>query len=328
MRAVVRAKYGSPDVLSWAEVPKPVPTDDQVLVRVRAASLNSGDLDYLYGRPGFARMGTGMRKPKNRLFGLDVAGEVEAVGPAVKGFKVGDAVYGDLTMHGYGAFAEYACATEKAFALKPAALTFEEAATVPQSAIIALQGLRDKRPIHPGEHVLINGASGCVGPFAIQIAKSFGAEVTGVCSTRNLDFVRSLGADHVIDYTTDDYTQGEHRYDHVIDISARRSLFACRRVLTPIGAYVMVGGTTSLIFQGLLLGPLLSLGKQRLGILWGWKPADPDDMAELGELATAGVLKPTIHRTFPFAETIEAVRYLDAGRPGGKIVIAMGELAA
>jgi len=321
VRAVVRAKYGSPDVLSWAEVPTPVPTDDQVLVRVRAASLNSGDLDYLYGRPGFARMGTGLTRPKNRLFGLDLAGDVEAVGPGATRIRVGDRVFGDLTQHGYGAFAEYACAPERAFSVIPAPVSYEDASTIPQSGIIALQGLRDKRPIRAGDRVLINGASGCVGPFAVQMAKSRGAEVTGVCSTRNLDFVRALGADHVIDYTTEDYTKGSERYDHVIDISARRSLFACRRALTPTGAYVMVGATTSLIFQGLLLGPLLSLGKQKLGILWAWKPADPDDMAELGELAVAGVLKPVIHRRYRFDETIDAVRYLDAGRVGGKIVL-------
>jgi NADPH:quinone reductase-like Zn-dependent oxidoreductase len=289
---------------------------------VHAASLNSGDLDYLHGRPGFARMGTGLRKPKNRLFGLDLAGDVEAVGPAATRIRVGERVFGDLTLHGYGAFAEYACAPERAFSVIPASVSYEDASTIPQSGIIALQGLRDKRSIRAGDRLLINGASGCVGPFAVQIAKSLGAEVTGVCSTKHLDLVRSIGADHVIDYTREDYTQGGQRYDHIIDISARRSLFACRRALSSDGAYVMVGGTTSLIFQGLLLGPLLSLlGKQRLGILWGWKPADPDDMAELGELAVAGVLKPIIHRRYPFDQVIDAIRYLDGGRVGGKIVI-------
>ena len=235
MRAVVRSGYGGPDALSWADLPKPVPTDDQVLVRIRAASLNSGDLDYLHGRPGFARMGTGFRKPRNHLFGLDLAGDVEAVGPAATRIRVGDRVFGDLTQHGYGAFAEYACAPERAFSVIPAAVSYEDASTIPQSGIIALQGLRERRPILGGEHVLINGASGCVGPFAIQIAKARGAEVTGVCSTKHLDFVRSLGADHVIDYTREDYTRGSERYDHVIDISARRSLFACRRALSPDG---------------------------------------------------------------------------------------------
>ena len=233
MKAVVRSGYGGPDALSWADLPKPVPTDDQVLVRIRAASLNSGDLDYLHGRPGFARMGTGFRKPRNHLFGLDLAGDVEAVGPAASRIRVGDRVFGDLTQHGYGAFAEYACAPERAFSVIPAAVSYENASTIPQSGIIALQGLRDQRPILGGEHVLINGASGCVGPFAIQIAKARGAEVTGVCSTKHLDFVRSLGADHVIDYTREDYTRGGERYDHVIDIFARRSLFACRRVAEP-----------------------------------------------------------------------------------------------
>ncbi len=213
MKAIVREEYGSPDVLELRDIDMPVVKDDEVLVRVRAASLNQADLDYLYGKPLLTKMGTGLRRPKNRGLGLDAAGVVQAVGKDVTAFRPGDEVFGDLTMFGYGAFAEYACAPEGAWALKPAGMTFEEAATVPQSGILALQHLRGRRRIEPGDRVLINGASGNVGPFAIQIVKAFGAHVTGVCSTSKMDMVRGLGADHVIDYKREDYTHNGQRYD-------------------------------------------------------------------------------------------------------------------
>jgi len=220
MKAIVRYEYGSPDVLELKDIDKPVATDDAVLVRVHAAGVNMADVDYLRGRPNAARLITGLRKPRNHALGLDIAGTVETVGKDTKLFRPGDEVFGDLTEFGFGGFAEYVSAPEDAFALKPSSLTFEEAATVPQAGVMALQGLRGKRPIQPGHKVLINGAGGNVGPFAVQIAKSFGAEVTGVDSTGKLDMMRSIGADHVIDYTREDYTQSGQRYDRILDVAA------------------------------------------------------------------------------------------------------------
>lgn len=213
MKAIVRDKYGSPDVLEQREIDKPVPGDDRVLVKVHASSLNMADLDYLRGRPVITRVGTGLREPRTRGVGLDMAGRVEAIGQNVTKFQPGDAVWADLFAFGHDAFSEYVCAPEKAFALKPAGLTFEQAATVPHSAVLALQGLRGKRQIQSGQKVLVNGAGGCVGPFAVQIAKSFGAEVTGVDHTGKLDMMRSIGADHVVDYTQEDFTKNGRRYD-------------------------------------------------------------------------------------------------------------------
>lgn len=326
MKAIVRDRYGSPDVLELADVPKPVPGDDDVLVRVRAASVNRADLDYLTGTPFLTRMGTGLRSPRNRGLGLDAAGVVEAVGPAVTNFRPGDAVMGDLTAHGYGAFAEYACAPVKAWARKPDGLTFEEAATVPQSAILAFQGLRGGRSIKPGDAVLVNGASGNVGPYAVQLAKSFGAEVTGVCSTAKLEFVRSLGADHVIDYTREDYTRLGPRYDWILDVWGRRSFLAPRRALRPGGRYVMAGGSTGAIFEALLLGPILSLARNRkLGLLIWWKPFDQADVATLSALLEAGSIRPAIDRRFALAEVPDALRHLEQGRALGKLVITVSD---
>lgn len=242
MNAFVRDQYGSPDVLELSEVAMPTATAGEVLVRLRAASLNQADLDYLYGRPMLTRMGTGFRRPRNRGLGLDAAGEVEAVGPAVTAFRPGDAVFGDLTEFGYGAFAEYACTLENAWAHKSPSMSFEEAATVPQSGILALQNLRGRRRIEPGDRVLVNGASGNVGPFAVQIAKALGAHVTGVCRTSKMDFVRDLGADDVIDYTVRDYTREGPRFDWIMDIAGNHSLLQCRRALKPRGVYVLIGG--------------------------------------------------------------------------------------
>ncbi len=324
MRAIVRDEYGSPDVLELREIDIPLAKDDGVLVRVRAASLNQADLDYLYGKPLLTKMGTGLRRPKNRGLGLDAAGTVEAVGKDVTAFQPGDEVFGDLTMFGYGAFAEYACAPERAWALKPDGMTFEEAATVPQSAILALQHLRGSRRIEPGHRVLINGASGNVGPFAIQIAKAFGAHVTGVCSTGKVDMVRGLGADHVIDYTREDYTHNGQRYDWIVDVVGNRPIFACRRALKPNGVYVLVGGPTSRIFGALLLGPLISLaGNKKLGLMMGWKPFKQEDVAYLKELIEAGKLAPVIDRRYPLAEVPEALRFLEAGQAKGKVVITV-----
>lgn len=302
----------------------PAISDDEVLVRVRASSLNMGDVDYLRGRPYFARLGTGLRRPKNPILGLDVAGQVESAGKAVTRFAPGDEVFTDMTDHGFGAFAEYVSVPEGALAHKPASLTFEEAATVPQSAILALQGFGGGRPIAPGQKVLVNGASGNVGPFAIQIAKAAGAEVTGICRTAKMDMVRAIGADHVIDYTAEDFTRSGERYDRILDVAGRHSVFACRRALAPGGTYIWIGGSTGTLLQALLLGPLISAaGSRRMGITWWWKPFKLEDVAVLVELIEAGKLRPVIDRSYPLSEVPEAIRYLESGQSRGKIVISI-----
>ena len=325
MKAIIRAEYGSPDVLELADVDVPVVGDDGVLVRVRAASLNAADLDYLYGKPLLTRMGTGLRKPRNRGLGLDAAGQVEAVGRDVTQFRPGDDVFGDLTEHGYGAFAEYACAPERAWAPKPADMTFEQAATIPQAAILALQGLRGRgRRVQAGQRVLVNGASGNVGPFAVQIAKAFGAEVTGVCSTGKMDLVRELGADHVIDYTREDVSRGGRRYDWIVDVAGNHPILGWRRALRPGGTYVMVGGPTSRILAALVLGPAISLaGGRKMGLMLWWKPFRKDDVAVLVELIEAGAVAPVIDRRYPLDKVADALRYLKGGRARGKIIITM-----
>jgi NADPH:quinone reductase-like Zn-dependent oxidoreductase len=323
MKAIVRDRYGSPNILELTDVDKPVVGDADVLVRTRAASLNQGDLDYLYGRLSLTRMGTGLRTPRYRGLGFDAAGQVEAVGKDVTRFKPGDEVFADLTQFGWGAFAEFACAPERAWALKPARLTFEEAATIPQAAVMALQGLRGGRRIGPGDRVLVNGASGSVGPFAVQIAKAFGAHVTGVCSAEKSAMVRALGADEVIDYALDDYTRNGQRYDWIFDVKGNRSILECRRALRPGGVYVMVGGSTGRIFATMLLGPLISLaGSRTKGFLW-WKPFRGRDVALLAELIAAGKVSPFIDRRYPLAEVPDALRYLESGRAGGKVVISV-----
>jgi NADPH:quinone reductase-like Zn-dependent oxidoreductase len=329
MKAFVRDRYGSPDVLELRDVDTPAVTDDGVLVRIRASSLNQADLDYLYGRPLLTRMGTGFRGPKSRGLGLDVAGQVEAVGRNVTAFRPGDEVFGDLTEFGYGAFAEYAAAPERAWAHKPASMSFEQAATVPQSGILALQGLRSGERIGPGQRVLINGASGNMGPFAVQIARALGAHVTGVSSTAKMDFVRSLGADAVIDYSREDYTRSAQRYDWILDAAGNRSLLQNRGALRRRGRYVMVGGPTRRIFGSLLLGPLVSLADSRtLGLDLWWKPFKQEDVVILKRLIDDGSIKPVIDRIYPLAALPDGLRYLEAGRAQGKIVITMSEPSA
>lgn len=324
MKSIVRYQYGSPDVLTLEELNKPVVKDQDVLVRVRAASLNADDLEYLYGKSPFTRIATGLRKPRIRGLGVDVAGQVEAVGKDVTRFHEGDEVFGNMTQHGLGAYAEYVCAPASAFALKPARVTFEEAATVPQSGVLALQGLRGKRQIQPGDRVLINGAGGNVGPFAVQIAKYFGAEVTGVDSTGKLDMVRLAGADHVIDYTREDFTRNGQRYDLILDVVARRSMFEHRRALNPAGVYVMLGASTALMLQGTFLGPLISItGSKKMAVMWWWRPFKQEDVAFLKELIEAGRVAPVIDRRYPLSEVPEALRYLEEGQARGKVVITM-----
>jgi NADPH:quinone reductase-like Zn-dependent oxidoreductase len=326
MKAAVQDRYGTLDVVRVTDVERPVPADDQVLVRVQAASVNRADLDGLGPKPAFVRLFTGLRAPRNQRMGIDVAGVVEAVGPSVTRFKPGDPVFADLFSHGQGAFAEYACASEKAFLPMPAGMSFEDAATLPHSAVLAVQGLRlrNGRTPKPGDRVLIDGASGNVGPFAVQIAKSMGAEVTGVCSTGKVEFVRSLGADHVLDYTRVDYTASGERYDWIVDTDSHHSILRVRRALRPNGVYVTLGGTTWPILAGMALGPLVSLASDKwTGLLLWWKPFKPEDVATLTDLIAAGKVKPVIDRRFPLTEIVDALRWVDDGHPRGKVIITM-----
>lgn len=323
MKAFIRDRYGDADVLEFADVEMPVVEDHGVLVRVQASSVNQADLDYLYGRPAVARLGTGLRRPTNRGLGLDVAGQVQAVGKDVTRFRPGDEVFGDMTEFGYGAFAEYVAAPEQAFAPIPSGITPEGAATVPQGAILAIQGLNAREGIRPGDTVLINGASGSVGPWAIQIAKAVGAEVTGVASTKKLDFVRSLGADHVVDYTREDFTLLGHRYDRIIDVMATRSVSAVRRALTPRGVYIVIGGSIARLFGIMVAGLVISAtGGQKLGIAY-WKPFNPEDVATLSGLLEARKITPVIDRRYPLAEVPDALRYVEDGHALGKVVITV-----
>ena len=324
MKAIVYEKYGSPDVLQLKEVEKPTPKDDEVLIKVHAASINSWDFDFLRGTPFIARF-WGLRKPRNKILGTDIAGRVEAVGRNVTQFQPGDEVFGEVSRRflsiGWGGFAEYACAHENSMMLKPASMTFEEAAAVPQVAALALGGFRYKGQIQPGQKVLINGAGGGVGTFVIQIAKHFGAEVTGVDSTGKLDMMRSIGADHVIDYTKEDFTKNGQRYDLILDVAAYHSIFDYKRALSPKGIYVMVGGSTARIFQVVFLGPLISMTtSKKMGILMH-KPNK--DLAFMKELFEAGKVKPVIDRRYPLSEVAEAFRYFGEGHAKGKVVITM-----
>lgn len=327
MQAAVQERYGPPEVVRVIEVDRPVPADHEVLVRVRAASVNRADLDGLGPRPGFTRLFSGLRAPRNRRAGIDVAGVIESVGPSVTRFRPGDEVFADLFSFGQGAFAEYVCAPDKAFEPMPDDLSFEDAVTLPHSAILALQSLRlrsDRRP-QPGDRVLIDGASGSVGPFAVQIAKSMGAEVTGVCSREKVDFVRSLGADHVIDYTKVDYTRTGERYDWIVDTDSHHSILRVLKALRPKGVYVTLGGTSLPIIAGLVLGPLVSLGTDKwTGLMLWWKPFKTEDVGTLKVLIAAGKLKPVIDRRFPLAEVVAALRWVDEGRARGKVVITVG----
>jgi NADPH:quinone reductase-like Zn-dependent oxidoreductase len=273
------------------------------------------------GEPFGVRFYTGFREPKVRP-GKDIAGRVEAVGRNVKQFQPGDEVFGDTGLHGWGAYAEYISVSEDAFALKPANLTFEEAAALPEASVVALQGLRDEGQIQPGQKVLITGASGGIGTFAVQIAKSFGAEVTGVCSTRNLDMVRSIGADHVIDYTQEDFTQNEQRYDLIVATGGYRSIFDYRRALSPEGIYVATGGAMAQVFQAMLLGSFISMaGSKKMGNLQ-MKP-NQEDLVVMKELIEAGKVKPVIDRRYPFSEVAEALLYYGEGHSQGKVVITI-----
>jgi NADPH:quinone reductase-like Zn-dependent oxidoreductase len=316
MKAIVYERYGSPDVLELRDVEKPSVTDDGVLVRTRAAATNPYDWHFMRAKPLFTRLMFGLFRPKDHRLGADLAGEVEAVGKDVTRFRVGDAVFGE----GAGAFAEYACVPERWLAKKPASLTFEQAAAVPMAAGTALQGLRDGGKIQAGQNVLIHGASGGVGTFAVQIAKSFGAEVTGVCSTKNVEMVRSLGADHVVDYTREDVTLGEPRFDLIMDIAGTHPLRHYRRVMTGGATYVMVGSVVDRFLRPILYGKVLTLvTRERFTSFVAKRNAE--DLADLAERIDAGQIAPVIDRTYPMAEVPDAVRQLEGGHVAGKLVL-------
>ena len=319
MKAIVYKQYGSPDVLQATEVEKPVPGDDEVLVRVRAVSLNASDWEFLTGSPAYIRM-WGLLRPKLRILGSDIAGQVEAIGKGVRRFRPGDEVYGDI-LERKGGFAEYVCAPENALTLKPQNMTFEQAAAIPQAATIALQSVRDKGDLRQGQRVLINGAGGGGGTFALQFARLCGAEVTGVDSALKLDYMRSIGAHHVMDYAREDFTRNGQQYDLIVDFVARRSIFDCRRALAAGGMYVLVGGSVRRLLQLLFLGPALSLsGGKKMGILF----AVPNkDLTYIQDLFDSRTVVPVIDKCFPLEEVPEALRYLGAGLAKGKVVITV-----
>lgn len=322
MKAIICPAYGSPDILRLQEVAQPTPKANEVLVKIHAASVNAADWHLLRADPFLVRLMFGLFKPKVQILGSDIAGEVATVGAAVKQFQPGDLVFGDLSGVGLGAFAEYVAVLETALALKPANLSYTQAAAAPLAAITALQGLRDHGKLQPGHKVLINGASGGVGTFAVQIAKALGAEVTAVCSTTKVDLVRSLGADHVIDYTKADFARNGQQYDLILAANGNRSLADYRRALTPTGIYVMVGGTMTQLFQAMLLGPWYSLrSRQKLGNMLA--QPNQQDLLFLKELLEAGKIAPVIDRSYPLAAVPDAIRYVEAGHARGKVVITV-----
>jgi NADPH:quinone reductase-like Zn-dependent oxidoreductase len=324
MKAIIHTQYGSPDVLQFQEIEKPTPKDNEILVKVHAASANPLDWHLMRAEPFLVRLDAGLREPKNPGLGADVAGTVEAVGKTVTGFKPGDAVFGDAFSGKLGSFAEYVCVAEETLVLKPSNISFEQAAAVPVAALTALQGLRDKGQIRAGQKVLVNGASGGVGTFAVQIAKAFGTEVTGVCSTRNLELVRSIGADHVIDYTQQDFIQNGQQYDLIFDAVGNRSVAEYKRALNPQGICSIAGFTTlPRLFQHMILGPLLSKKNGKQVGMMGTAQSNKKDLLFIQELLADGKVIPVIDRCYPLKETAEAIRYLETLRARGKVVIAV-----
>jgi NADPH:quinone reductase-like Zn-dependent oxidoreductase len=323
MKAIVQPRYGPPESVELRDVPMPEPTDGEVLVRVHASSVNAADVETLRGF-ALVRMAAPLR-PKHLIAGSDVAGVVERVGTGVTDLQLGDEVMGDLSEHGYGAFAEFVAAPPEALCRKPAAPTFEEAAAVPSAAWVAIKGIRDVRDLGPESRVLINGAGGGMGTFAVQMAKATGAEVTGVDSSNKLDLIRELGADHVIDFGMTDVTRAGKHYDLILDVFARRSIRDFAGILTPDGAYRMVGGSTFRILQGFALGALISRSSdQDLGMLYGW-PHTRQDMQDVNELIESGAIRPAIDRVYPLEEVAAALRRLDDGDVSGKVVIGIRE---
>jgi NADPH:quinone reductase-like Zn-dependent oxidoreductase len=322
MKAIVYTKYGPLDVLKLKEVDKPTPKDNEVLVKIYATTVTPGDAILVKGDPFPVRFWSGLLEPKHKIPGKEMAGRVESIGNNVTRFQPGNDVFGDLTVCGSGAFAEYVSVPENAIAPKPANLTFEEAAAVPESAIVALQGLRDHGKIQPGQKVLINGTSGGVGSFAVQIAKSFGAEVTAVCSTRNLEMARSLGADHVIDYSKEDFTQNGKKYDLILAANGYHPISDYRRALSPEGIYVASGGSMAQTFEAMLQGPIISMtGSKKMSNMLV-KP-NKNDLVFMKDLIEAGKVVPSIDRRYPLSEFAEAFRYLEEGHAQGKIVMVV-----
>ena len=322
MKAIVFTKYGSPDVLQLKEVAKPTPKDDEVLIKVHAASVNDWDWCLVRGTPFYIRLLCGFLKPKIKIPGVDIAGRVEAVGRNVKKFQPGDAVYGDISECGFGGFAEYVCAHENALALKPDSMTFVEAAAIPHAAMLAVQGLRDKGKIQPGQKLLINGAGGGVGTLGVQIAKAIGVEhVTGVDSSSKLEIMRSTGFDQVIDYMQEDFTKNGHPYDLILDPKTNRSIFKYLRVLNPNGSYVTVGGLTARLFQALFLGPLVRMFSKKNICIVALKPNK--DLVYINELFEAGKIKPVIDGPYKLSEVPEAIQRFGEGNHKGKVVITV-----
>ena len=320
MKAVVYTEYGPPDVLQLKEVETPTPKDDEVLIRVYAVSINGSDKEGLIGKPLYARM-SGLRKPGRQILGSDIAGRVEAVGKSNTQFQPGDELFGELPGY-HGGFAEYVCTHGKTLIKKPATMTFEEAAAIPQGGMLALHGIREKGQVQPGQKVLINGAGGSAGSFAVQLAKLHGAEVTGVDNAGKLDFLRSLGADHVIDYTREDFTRNGNQYDLILDLIAHRSVFAYQRALRTDGTYFFVGGSVAPMFQILLLGPLIKRTRNknvRILIV----PQSREGLITITELCEAGKVVPVIDRRYSFSEVPDAFRYVAEGRAKGKVVITV-----
>jgi NADPH:quinone reductase-like Zn-dependent oxidoreductase len=320
MKAIVRYQYGSPDVLKLEEVEKPIPSDDEVLIKIHAVSINGSDREGLIGKPLYVRIG-GLRKPGYPILGSDIAGRVEQAGKNIKQFQPGDEVFGEIPGY-HGGFAEYACASENTLARKPAGLTFEQAAAIPQGGVIALQGIREKGQVQPRQQVLINGAGGSAGTFAVQLAKLYGAEVTGVDNTGKLDFLRSLGADHVIDYTRQDFTKTGKQYDLILDLIAHRSVFAYQRALKPNGTYFFVGGSVATLFQILFFGPLIKRTTDKTIRILA-VPQNNKDLIAITELCEAGKVTPVIDRKYPLTQVPEALRYVTEGRAKGKVVITV-----
>lgn len=319
MKAIFYQQYGSPDVLKLKEVDKPIPKDNEVLIKVYASSINSWDWDLLTGKPYLYRLLFGIIKPKLTILGADIAGRVEAIGKNVKQLHPGDEVFGDISGCSWGGFAEYVCASENVLTHKSVHMTFDEAAAIPQAGVLALQALRYKGQLKQGQTVLINGAGGGVGTFALQIAKSFGAEVTCVDSSDKLDLLRSIGADYTIDYTQQDFTKSGKCYDLILDVVAHHSIFDYKRALNPKGTYVMVGGSIRRIFQIAFLGPLISLTSKKMGILM--HAPSTNDLKLINEFFETGKVVPVIDRRYPISEVAEALRYFGQGRVKGKIVI-------
>jgi NADPH:quinone reductase-like Zn-dependent oxidoreductase len=322
MKAIVYNKYGPPEVLELREIEKPFPKDNQVLVKVHAASVNFGNLVLLKGEPFLARFAFGLTKPKYPIPGGDIAGCVEAVGKDVTQFQPGDEVFGDLSGCGWGGYAEYVTVPEHALAQKPSNLSFEEAAAVPMAAVTALQALRDKGKIQQGQKVLINGASGGVGTFAVQIAKSFGAGVTAVCSTRNVNIARSIGADQTIDYSNEDLTNKMECYDLILGVNGYQPISVYKRALSPNGIFVHVGGSGAQMFQSMVLGPLISMtGNKKIGTFL--QRQNQKDLIYIKELIESGKVKPVIDRSYKLSEVPEAFKYFEEGHAQGKVVITM-----